>query len=255
MSLRQFWRRRSLSLRSGEPRNEISPAAEREERVESAGGKANVHGKQERTVSAKQSERVHEVVGIFHTTADLQNAIDDLLSAGFDRAELSFLASAHAVEQKLGHAYRKVSDIADDSNVPRAAYVSTEAIGGAQGALIGGLFYVGAVVAAGAVVVSGGALAAAFAAAAIAGGAGGFVGSLLAYAVGDHHANYLQEQIEKGGLLLWVHSRDEDHQARSIGILKMHCGDNVHVHETAMAASVSATAFELAREHRRAEGQ
>ena len=195
-----------------------------------------MHGKQECTVSANENQRVPEVVGIFHNTADLQNAIDDLLSAGFDRAELSFLASVHTVEQKLGHAYRKVSDIADDSNVPRVAYVSTEAIGGAQGALMGGLFYVGAVVAAGAVVVSGGALAAAFAAAAVAGGAGGLVGSLLAHAVGDHHANHLQAQIERGGLLLWVHSRDQDHQARSIGILKMHCGDNVHIHETAMAA-------------------
>ena len=167
--------------------------------------------------------------------ADLQNAIDDLLSAGFDRAELRFLAGAHTVEHKLGHAYRKVSDIADDLNVPRAAYVSTEAIGGAQGALIGGLFYVGP---------------------SWPGSGRGFrgrsrggicrsrnrrrrgrvVGSLLAHALGDHHANDLQEQIERGGLLLWVHSRDEDHQARSIGILKMYCGDNVHIHQTAMAA-------------------
>lgn len=64
------------------------------------------------------------------------------------------------MEEKLGHRYEKVSALADDPTVPRAAYVSTEAIGGAEGGLIGGLMYVGAAAAAGAIVVSGGTLAA-----------------------------------------------------------------------------------------------
>jgi hypothetical protein len=187
-------------------------------------------------MSAEQNQSIREVVGIFHTSADLQAAIDDLLSGGFDRAELSLLASARSIEKKLGHAYRKTSDFADNPEVPRSAYVSTEAIGDAKGGLIGGLIYVGAVVAAGAVVVSEGPLAAAFAAAAVAGGAGGLIGSLLARVVGRHRANYLQEQIDNGGLLLWVHARDAIHEARSIDILRSHCGDNVHVHETAAVA-------------------
>jgi len=187
-------------------------------------------------MSAEQSPSILEVVGIFHTSADLQAAIDELLSAGFDRAELSLLASAASVEEKLGHAYQKVSDIVDDPEIPRAAYVSTEAIGDAQGGLIGGLFYVGALVAAGAVVVSDGSLAAAFAAAAASGGAGGYIGSLIGRLLGHHHANHLQAQIDKGGLLLWVHARDADHEARSIAILTTYCGDNVHVHERPIAA-------------------
>jgi hypothetical protein len=187
-------------------------------------------------MSAEQNLPIREVVGIFHTSADLQAAIDELLNAGFDRAELSFLASADTVEEKLGHAYRKVSDIADDPDTPRTTYVSTEEIGDAQGGLIGGLFYIGALVAAGAVVVSDGSLAAAFAAAAVSGGAGGYIGSLLGGVLGHHHANHLQEQIDKGGLLLWVHARDPGREARSIAILRTYCGDDVHVHETAIAA-------------------
>jgi hypothetical protein len=65
-----------------------------------------------------------------------------------------------------------VSALAEDPRVPRAAYVSTEAIGGAEGGLIGGLMYVGAAAAAGAIVVSGGTLAAGITAAVLAGGAG-----------------------------------------------------------------------------------
>ena len=45
--------------------------------------------------------------------------------------------------------------------LPRTAYVSTEAIGDAEGALIGGLMYIGATAVAGAIVATGGTLAAA----------------------------------------------------------------------------------------------
>ena len=74
-------------------------------------------------------------------------AIDDLLSAGFDRMDLSLLASAAAVEEKLGHRFMKVETIADDQSLPRAAYVSPEAIGDAEGGIIGALMYIGAMTA------------------------------------------------------------------------------------------------------------
>lgn len=173
---------------------------------------------------------VREAVGIFSSPENLQDAIDELLSSGFHRAELSLLASEHAVEEKLHHRYEKVGALADDPTVPRAAYVSTEAIGGAEGGLIGGLAYVGAVVAAGAIVASGGTLAAAIVAATLAGGTGGLIGSFLAKWVGDHHAHYLQEQMDLGGLLLWVNTRDIALEKRAVDILKKHSGGEVHVH-------------------------
>ena len=175
-------------------------------------------------------ETVREVVAVFHSAEDLESAIDHLLSSGFHRSELSLLASEHAVENKLGHHYRRATDAADDPSLPRAAFVSTAAIGDAEGGLIGGLAYVGATVAIGLVVVSGGALAATIAAAALAGGAGGLVGSILARWVGHHHANYLQEQIEKGGLLLWVRTSNPADESRAMEILRDHNGDGVHAH-------------------------
>ena len=189
---------------------------------------------------------VREAVGIFHDARDFQAAIDELLSSGFHRAELSLLASEHAVEEKLGHHYQRVDALADDPAAPRAAYVSTEAIGDAEGGLIGGLTYVGATVAAGAVFASGGALAAGIAAAALAGGAGGLIGSALASRVGEHHAHYLQEQIEHGGLLLWVRTSTSEKEARALAILRKYRGDHVHVHGpalTGMAAMRGACQF------------
>lgn len=173
---------------------------------------------------------IREAVGIFGSADDLQNAIDELLSSGFDRAELSLLASDNVVQEKLGHRYERVSALADDQTIPRVAYVSTEAIGAAEGGLMGGLMYVGGTAAAGAVVASGGTLAATITAMALAGGAGGLIGSILAKWLDDSHAQHLQAQLDRGGLLLWVRTWDSDDEKRAVRILKKHSGRNVHVH-------------------------
>jgi hypothetical protein len=89
-----------------------------------------------------EATTVREAVGVFATPETLQEAIDELMSSGFDRADLSLLASEDAVEAKPGHMYRKASELEDDARVPRAAYVSTESVGDAEGAVIGGLVYI-----------------------------------------------------------------------------------------------------------------
>ncbi len=183
-----------------------------------------------KTPAKPKLRTIREAVGIFKDAENLQAAIDELLESGFHRAELSLLASEHTVDEKLGHRYRKVSSLADDPVVPRAAYVSPEAIGGAEGGLIGVLMYVGAVAAAGAIVASGGTLTAVIIGAALTGGAGGFIGSILAKWVGDDHALHLQEQVDQGGLLLWVRTWDAADEDRAVGILKKHLGQHVHVH-------------------------
>lgn len=173
---------------------------------------------------------VREAVGVFDNAATLEAAIDELGSSGFDRAEISLLAGADAVEQKLGHRYDKVTDLEDDAEVPTIAYVSAEAVGDAEGAVIGTLLYLGAVTLAGAVVASGGTLMAAVTAAAIGSGAGGMAGIGLSSFIQQHHADYLQEQLDHGGLLLWVRTRDQAHEKRATDILSRHSAHDVHIH-------------------------
>lgn len=181
-------------------------------------------------MSLKDPGTLREAVAVFNSAETLQDAIDDLQNSGFDRSALSLLAGAKTVDEKLGGTYRKVTDLEDDPTVPRTCYVSPESIGGAEGALVGSLLYVGALAAAGAVVASGGTLAATIVATALSGGVGGLIGSVLAKLVGDHHAQFLQEQLDHGGLLLWVRVWNPDEEARAIGILKKHSGRDVHVH-------------------------
>jgi hypothetical protein len=177
-----------------------------------------------------EASTVREAVGVFDDTETLQRAIDELMSSGFDRAELSLLAAEATVEKKLGHRYRKVDDLEDDATVPRCCYVSNESIGDAQGGVIGGLMYIGATAAAGAIVATGGTIAAGIAAAALAGGAGGLIGSILAKWIGDRHAQYLQQQLDHGGLVLWVRTWNFDREKRAVEIMTKHSGRDVRVH-------------------------
>lgn len=173
---------------------------------------------------------IREAVGYFKSPEALQAAVDELLSSGFDRAELSLLADESTVEEKLGHQYRKVAELEDEPQAARCCYVSTESIGDAEGALIGGPLYVAAGATAGVTLASGGTMAAAILGAALAGGTGGLIGSVLAKLVGDWHAHRIQEQLEHGGLLLWVRTRDADHEKTAIAIMQKHSGFDVHVH-------------------------
>ncbi len=186
--------------------------------------------------AALANETIREAVGYFESSGSLQQAIDDLMSSGFDRTELSLLAAQAAVDEKLGHHYVKVEELEDNPAVARQCYVSTEAIGDAEGALIGAPLYVAAGAAAGLIVASGGTMAAAIIGAAVAGGAGGLIGGILAKLVGDQHAQHLDEQLSHGGLLLWVRTRDEEHERRAVDILKKHSGRDVHVHAIAAKA-------------------
>lgn len=183
------------------------------------------------------AESTHEAVGVFESAEGFQAATDELLSSGFDRADLSFLASEHAVEEKLGHLYRRTEELEDDPRVPRVAYLSVDAIGDAQGALIGSLMFVGAVGTAGAMVAAGGALAGTILAAAALGGAGGLIGSTLGKLVAEHHADHLRTQLEKGGLLLWVRTRDPAHETRAEDIMRKHGARDVHIHELSSRAA------------------
>ena len=71
----------------------------------------------------EEKSSAREAVGVFHDEGALQDAVDELLISGFDRSSLSLLASECAVQQKLGHRYDKVTEIEDDLQVPRIAYI------------------------------------------------------------------------------------------------------------------------------------
>jgi hypothetical protein len=174
---------------------------------------------------------IREAVGIFHKVEDLQVAIEELLSSGFDRVELSLLASDHAVAAKLGKLTFREAELEDNPTVPRGVYVSAAAMGAAEGGLVGALAYVGGVATAGLVALAGGPISAIVLGAVLAGGAGGLLGTALAEFVGHRRAAYFQEQLDRGGLLLWVRTWDVHREQKAVEILTRHSASDVHIHE------------------------
>ena len=180
-------------------------------------------------MAKSQVPTIREAVAVFQSEDALNHAVGDLLTHGFNRAEISLLASEDVVEAKMKNFYRRIPDLEDDTSVPRTVF-APGAIGDAEGAVIGGLMYVGAVIGLIPVVISGGALAAAIMAAAIGGGGGAAIGSVFAGMIGKHHSDYIADQLERGGLLLWVRTWNKGDETRAIEILKKHSGQDVHLH-------------------------
>ena len=178
---------------------------------------------------------VREAVGVFHSETSLESAVDDLLVRGFDRADLSILAGHETIERELGHKYERITDLEDAPHVPRLAYADIHSRNEGKASMIGALAYVGAIAATGMVVASGGTLALAIAAAAMAGGGGGMIGAFLAKNMGSRHAKWLQQQLDEGGLLLWVRVTDETSERSALEVLRKYSADDVHVHELPVA--------------------
>lgn len=171
-----------------------------------------------------------EAVAVFHDVSSFQAAIDDLSLAGFDHGDINVLAHKDTIASKLGHEYRSTAEFEDNPEAPRIGFVPVETIGDAEGAVIGAGVYVPAIAGSLAVVASGGTMLGAIAAAAIAGGAGGLIGAAVARRIGSKHAKHLDQHLSRGGLLLWVRTRDAECEKRALDILRRHRAHDVHLH-------------------------
>jgi len=176
----------------------------------------------------KSNDTVTEAVAVFHDVSALDAAVEELRAAGFKRGDISLLASEDAVEKKLGHRYERVEELEDNPEAPRIAYRTRASIDETEGVIVGSLTYLPAVLAAGTVVASTGIVAAAVTGTAI---AGALIGTVLARWLGEHHAEFLGEQLEHGGLLLWVRTHDKDQEETALRILLARAGKDVHLHQ------------------------
>ena len=82
--------------------------------------------------------------------------------------------------------------------------------------------------AAGTVVASAGAVAAAIVGTAI---AGALLGTVFTHWMDQRHADWLQGQLDRGGILLWVRTADEERERQALDILTRFSAHDIHIHE------------------------
>jgi hypothetical protein len=177
--------------------------------------------------------KVREAVGVFHTPDALNGAISDLISAGVDRSALSLMAQAGILEGTPAEDYRHARAVEDDPSVPRQAIYTDTDVRQGRTLLTSMASVIAAFAASGVVVLTGGAALAALAAAVGVGGGVGAAGALIGKRVGDEQTKHLEEQLARGGILLWVQIMDPATEGRICTILAEHAADDVHVHHIA----------------------
>ena len=141
------------------------------------------------------------------------------------------MLSCKSAERRLGHPIEDMRELEDEPTVPLGGWVDRYELTEGKAALTTGLAYVGSLLAIGVVVARGGELAAIIAAAAAAGGTAGAFGLWLMRLVGRGRAREINEQLSRGGLLLWAETRSREQERRAIDILECHSTRDVHLHE------------------------
>lgn len=179
----------------------------------------------------KHESSVREAIGIFHNAESLRGAIEDLLASGFSQEEIGLLASEQVVERSLGELYVRTNETPDSPDAPAIAFVRRESLGEAARTHAGGLFFVGASGAAGGVVASSALLGSALLPAVGAVVGVGLVGLFVASFIHQSDAEYLQQQIDEGHMLLFVRAETSERERQAMNILKRHSGLDVKMYD------------------------
>lgn len=152
---------------------------------------------------------IREVVALFHTREDFNRAVAALLDSGFDRSDLSVLAS---------HSSLAVAD--ETPSKPR-----DEALTG----LVGELKYAFPLSTAGLIAIVGGPIEALVAALVAAGLGGVAIKDYLDELTSHPRTDEFQKALEAGGVILWVATPDHAAEIRATSVLEREGGENVHL--------------------------
>jgi hypothetical protein len=177
-----------------------------------------------------ENSTIREAVALFDDAEKLESAVSTLQSSGIDRSELSFLAH----DWLAGHRSNNPRQTADDPTTLREPVVSDTDL--RQGRVLGtGIAAtIAAFAAAGFTVATGGVGAAI--AAAVAGGGVGAASTLFGRKLAADQASFLDAQLARGGVLLWVRTRDAANEQIVLGILRRYSA-YVYIHDLPVGAA------------------
>jgi len=179
--------------------------------------------------------RIREVVAAFDEPEALKSAVSDLQGHGFNRADITFMAR-ESLTGHLAQGYEATQQAADDPHARRDAVTDETDIRQRRTLDISLATVLAGFAAAGFTIATGGGTLVAAGVTAAAVGAVGGVGALLGKAYGKSQETFLREQLERGGILVWVRTPDAAAEERAQAILRRYAAHDVHVHEVPASA-------------------
>jgi hypothetical protein len=157
--------------------------------------------------------------GIYPSRATAETAVDQLISAGFSKADVSVLMADNQGSK----------DFAAEKNTkaPDGA-VTGVGLGGTVGGTLGLLAGIGALVIPGVgPLIAAGPIMGALAGVGLGGAVGGLVGALVGMGIPEYEAKRYEGRVKDGGILLSVHCNSSEEISRAKEILKSTGADDV----------------------------
>jgi len=137
------------------------------------------------------------VFGIFHTGAQAERSVDDLLAAGFTNDDISVLLPDSRGTKDFG--------MQKHTKAPEGTTAGVTA-GGALGGTLGLLIGIGALAIPGVgPIIAAGPIMAALAGLGVGGAVGGLIGALAGMGIPEYEAKRYEGHIKAGGVLMSVH--------------------------------------------------
>jgi hypothetical protein len=149
---------------------------------------------------AKTKTELKTVVGFFSSPRQAEQAITNLLLAGFPREQISMLASD--ARNKETPAVGPIHEVGEDSEAGRDAVIGGIAglVAGVVASAIPGIGPILAI----------GPLAAAIGGLGIGAAAGGLIGVLKDHGISEQEAEFYAEGVRRGGALVSIHTIEDD---------------------------------------------
>jgi len=185
------------------------------------------------------AEKKTAVFGIFHTAAQAERCVNDLLAGGFASDDVSVLLPDNEGTKAFAHE--------KNTKAPEGTTAGVTA-GGAIGGTLGLLAGIGALAIPGVgPLIAAGPIMAALAGMGVGGAVGGLIGALVGMGIPEYEAKRYEGKIKEGGVLLSVHCNSSDKIARAKELLKHTGGQDISSTGEASADYPAASAVGVAR--------
>lgn len=171
-----------------------------------------------------------EITGVFVNKDNLDRASNALEKLGIKKQNISLAAREKDIKNSLGKDYSCVTNLSDNSQIPRIRFISESSYLSRENIFITAMLYIGAVIA---LLVSilmhksvGFDLIIAFSA----GMVFQFLGILVSGFFRKRHVEYIERKLSKGGFLFWIKVNDDtDLIKEACQILKKHSAKKIRV--------------------------
>ena len=180
--------------------------------------------------------RSREVTGVFHSRKALIDAADDLLVAGFDRANIDVSASFDELQRRLNYQSIPPADLADIPTAARQPLIdqgdvlTTDAVVGSLAGCIGAVAMAYFLIIRGMAPLSVGIVSVLTGLV-----VGGVAVLVVRRRLQRERVRGLEKLAEAHGLLIWVRVLSPEKEAEAQEILARHGAEAVHVHEIELA--------------------